>query len=161
MKVFGYCIAPIVDIGHFPHEEDRFPVIPEGLLTEDGYVWKDKIFPITDVETFRLKETVDITDKNWLGMEIHGNYSIISSDEEPIWRVSQASQALEKSLRQSKDGQPLSAVYSLHAAANLIGIQFSSLLSSLAKMQKSPDEPIEITVHALAQELEKSRPRNK
>jgi predicted trehalose synthase len=99
---------------------------------------------------------IDLPENCWLGIETDGSCTVLHPDEEPKWRASRATRAIEDSQLLSQSS-PIRAVCALHAAAALVGLQVAKIHGALAKVRKSPSEPLEVTVQALVETLEKER----
>jgi hypothetical protein len=155
MHVTAYRLTSRVFFGLTPRHEDWLPAVPEGLVTTEGPVWRrdpeEKFFQVD------LQEPVEVPHGNWMGIDLGGKCVVLSPEEEPKWRITRATAALERLQRPEKAASALASVNMMHAAASLIGVSIPSLHSELARVRKTANEPLETTVKALVEEMTKQR----
>jgi len=154
MKVLAYCLKTIgipVNIG--------LPAIPNGLVSDAGFVWKGERLVDGEFVTCELKEPIEVPDDGWLGVEADGSCVALAHAEEAEWSIPRAAKLLEeaKAPISASAEKALRSVTALHAAAALMGVRVSKLHEGLQKVQKSPTEPLEVTVRALVGELAKQQ----
>jgi hypothetical protein len=159
MKVVGYCVSPPPTSGFSPMPEHWAPCIPVGLATEGGLVFLSE-YENRDKPSFhrvQLKDPVEVPDGSWLGIEMDGSCTVLARGEEAEWRVTRATKAIQSLANRPASMSAMRLVSAMHAGAHLIGIRISDLQSALTKARKSPQEPLEVTVRAVAAELGRLR----
>jgi hypothetical protein len=161
MKILAYCLQT-----QMGPPEEWLPAIPIGLLSTEGFLWKDsRAEDLAEKHKFKqieLKNPTEFADGCWLGIETDGSCTTLRSDDEPKWRITRATRALEEvqGFAKVNPGQTLDAlhsVYRLHAAAALMGVRVAGLHMDLLRVRKSSNEPLEVTVRALVEELAKQK----
>jgi hypothetical protein len=163
MKVIGYFLKRDVSPLVCPVEvKDWLPAIPCGLVTDATPVWRDKNKDEHDHQQQNLSEPVEVPEGSWIGIETNGSATILSASSEFEWCVSRATRAIEEARAHIAGAGPkasnaLRGVYAMHAAAFLVGIRVPDFITALGKVRKTPFEPLEVTVRALASELAKRK----
>ncbi len=154
MKVLAYCLKIVGIPG-----EIALPAIPNGLVSDSGFVWKGERLVDGEFVTRELPESVEIMDNHWLGIEADGSVIALAPVDEAEWSIPRATKLLEEAQApiSANAEKALRSVATLHAAAALVGVRVSKLHEALRKVQKSPTEPLEVTVRALMQELSRQQ----
>ena len=158
MKVIAYCLKNYDGARrHLAGAGISVPVVPVGLIVEDqGFVWKGERFVDGEFVAVDLNPPVEIPDDSWLGIESDKSYAVLARSEQAAWRISHATRAVEESQKPiSGPESALHAVRQLHIAADLMGVRVSELHAALLRVRKSPNEPLEVTVRALIEEMQK------
>ena len=154
MKVLAYCFKPGVALG-----EEWRPSVPVGIVTTEGFLWKDERLVDDEFKTRDLPDPLELPTDHWIGIETDGTSVILSKDEETQWRITKATQAIQTAQLPSS-GDPekvLQSVSLLHAATALMGVRVINLQAALHRAQKSSNEPLETTVRALVEEMAKQK----
>lgn len=156
MKIIGYCYPSTVSSFGLPVSPEHWvPSIPPGLVTDEGVVWREKEEDFKQVD---LPSPLEIPDGCWLGVELDGTCTSLHPHDETEWRVTRATKAIQGVLHRPGDApSAMRSVFSLHAGSKLLGISLPELHAALAKVRQSPQEPLEVTVRALATELARQR----
>ena len=135
MKILGYCLKPIALLAPVEH---WLPAVPIGLLTDNGFLWRDE--EAAEKHQFKqinLATPLDLQDDSWVGIESNNSVTVLAKGEEPEWRVSRATQILQS--MQGTMTNPIHSIHALHSAAALVGIRVSGLHAALIQTRKSSD----------------------
>jgi len=156
MKIQGYCLES--------KDKIWFPTIPIAIVSQrrffmrDGGLLESEEKVIIPIGPPMNSEDLEIPDNHWIGILADRTCMVLSSEEEPKWRVAQAALCIEKATRKNIEKSiedTINNVNTLHAAAALVGIDISHLFETLAKARKSPNEPLEVTIRTIRDNLVK------
>lgn len=136
-----------------------FPCVPDLLLRETGeLINKDRqvsaqMTAPSDLISFG--EPIELQDGDWLVFMENGDPIPLALSLEPKWRADTAVRLLEAVKKPLDSGSPdsltkfLEKTNLLLAAANLVGLNFQSLLNKIEEERKTPEESLESIVRRI------------
>ena len=114
------------------------PYIPKMAILEDGSkVFKDNSL---DCETEQLITSFELPDKHWFAVLSDGLTETFPVEKTKEWTANKATEIVSNTMNQS--GDPLKRLANISAAAALIGISISELLSALSHFKNSVDDSL-------------------
>jgi hypothetical protein len=157
MKIQGYCLEA--------DAKYNFPAIPIAVVAStQEYSETPKILG-RDGESVEISDKIiipigppinpevfEIPEGCWLGIGANRECVVLTSDDEPKWRVAQAAICIDKASRNNVEKSledTIRNVSLLHAGAALVGLKVSHLFETLSKARKSPNEPLEVTIRTI------------